>query len=150
LLVHTLLEFTDTFRFHFLGCYETQNSLALLVWCNGSITTFTKLPVRVRFPSPTPQPQNLLTDLLVVIKESKTLSKSLEATRGSFNLCAQRPGQRELCITCLKRSGLANNSHPFFSLQLHSALQVQPDWPKEQLCQHCHTVAKLRQYPNQQ
>jgi hypothetical protein len=66
---------------------------AVLPWCSGRIATFTKLLVRVRFPSATPQPQVLPADLLVSIKKLGKLSKSLEETRGSFILCAQRRGQ---------------------------------------------------------
>ena len=62
---------------------------AVLPWCSGRIATFTKLPVRVRFPSATPQPQFLKTDLLVSIKKLGKLSKDLEVTRGPL-FCAQK------------------------------------------------------------
>lgn len=62
---------------------------AVLPWCGGRIATFTKLPVRVRFPSATPQPQILKTDLLVSIKKLGKLSKGLEVTRGPI-YCAQK------------------------------------------------------------
>ena len=70
-----------------------DTSFAVLSWCNGCIATLTKLPVRVRSPSTAPQPQVIRTDLLVSIKKSGKLSKSLEETRGPFNWCGQRRGQ---------------------------------------------------------
>lgn len=73
--------------------YSVDNLLdskrAVLPWCSGRIATFTKLPVRVRFPSATPQPQVLTTDLLVPIKKLGRLSKGLEETQGPFNFCGQ-------------------------------------------------------------
>ena len=58
----------------------------VLPWCSGRIATITKLPVRVRFPSATPQPQISKTDLLVLIKKLGKLSKGFEETRSPFNL----------------------------------------------------------------
>ena len=63
--------------------YDSADNLldskrAVLPWCSGRIATFTKLPVRVRFPSATPQPQILKTDLLVSIKKLGKLSKGSE------------------------------------------------------------------------
>ena len=93
LSLHTAFDSTDPTESNFQELLKTQNLIALLVWCKGSIATFTKLPVRVQFPSPTPQSHNLLTDLLVVIVKLGKLSKSLEETRGSFTLYVQHPRQ---------------------------------------------------------
>ncbi len=70
---------------------------ALLPWCSGRIATFTKLPVRVRFPSATPQPQNLTIGLLVPITKLGELSKSLEETRGSSLCVASNFGNPTNC-----------------------------------------------------
>ena len=60
--------------------YDSADNLldskrAVLPWCSGRIATFTKLPVRVRFPSATPQLQILKTDLLVSIKKLGKLGR---------------------------------------------------------------------------
>ncbi len=83
-------------HFQILKDYEpllSKTSLAVLSWCNGCIATLTKLPMRVRFPSTVPQPQVLMTDLLVSIKKLGKLSTGLRETRAPFNLCAQHLGQ---------------------------------------------------------
>ena len=75
-----------------MSCDPADNLLdskrAVLPWCSGRIATFTKLPVWVRFPSATPQPQILKTDLLVSIKKLGKLSMGLEETRGPL-FCPQ-------------------------------------------------------------
>ena len=86
LLLHTALEYTLYFKPTSLTLLRSQNSVAVLVWCSGRIATLTKLPVRVRFPSPTPQPQVLPADLLVSIKKLEKLSTGLGVTRGPFKL----------------------------------------------------------------
>lgn len=70
---------------------------AVLPWCSGRIATFTKLPVRVRFPSATPPPQILKTDRLVSIKKSEKLSKALEVNRGLFLVRRVTSATRLLC-----------------------------------------------------
>lgn len=67
---------------------------------------FAKPAVRVQAPSFTPQSQILLTDRLAQIKELENLSKGLEETRGSFNVCEQNLRQGGLCVPALQLAHL--------------------------------------------
>ncbi len=99
LLFHTVLEYTFQNKIQSLIPLSTQYSLAVLVRCSGRIATLIKLPARVRFSSPTPQPQYFPTDLLVSIKKLAKLSKSLEFTLEALSICGTKssPSRTNFC-----------------------------------------------------
>ena len=68
---------------------SSQYSQAMLVWCNGSILTLTKLKVRVQFPSPASQSWIDEGGLLVSTKAGLNTSKGPEQS-GPFLMHSMR------------------------------------------------------------